>query len=128
MTLVDTSVVIDFLRSGDAKLLALFRSLPGAVCGVTRAEVLHGARNPTARTRVLTVLNAFLQVPIPDSLWDDVGDLLAALRSAGVTVPFNDAMIAAVAVSAGLELWTRDSQFRLIQGVESRLVLYQEPP
>ena len=37
------------------------------------------------------------------------GDLLAALRSAGVTVPFNDALIAAVAISAGLELWTRDT-------------------
>lgn len=44
MTLVDTSVVIDFLRSGDAKLHGLFQSLPGAICGVTRAEVLHGVR------------------------------------------------------------------------------------
>jgi predicted nucleic acid-binding protein len=46
MTLVDTSVVLDFLRSGDAKLLGLFQSLPGGVCGTTRAEILHGARNP----------------------------------------------------------------------------------
>ena len=128
MTLVDRSVVIDFLRSGDAKLLGLFRSLPGAVWGVTRAEVLHGAKNPADRARVLTVLNAFHQIPIPDSLWDAVGDLLAALRFTGVTVPFNDAMIAAVAVSAGLELWTRDSQFKLIQRAEPRLVLFSEPP
>jgi predicted nucleic acid-binding protein len=128
MTLVDTSVVIDFLRSGDAKLLALFQSLPGAICGVTRAEVLHGAKNPADRARVLTVLNAFRQVPIPDNLWDVVGDLLAALRSSGVTVPFNDVMIAAVAVSIGVELWTRDNQFQLIQQAEPRLVLFQEPP
>ena len=98
MTLVDTSVVIDFLRSQEAKLLGLFRSLPGAVCGVTRAEVLHGGRTPPDRARLLTVLNTFHQVPIPDSLWDEAGDLLAALRSAGVTVPFNDAMIAGTPV------------------------------
>jgi predicted nucleic acid-binding protein len=128
MTLVDTSVVIDFLRSGDAKLLGLFQSLPGAICGVTRAEVLHGARNPADRGRVLAVLNAFQQIPIPDSLWDPLGDLLAALRSGGVTVPFNDAMIAGVAVSLGVELWTRDNQFQHIQRVESRLTLFQEPP
>lgn len=128
MTLVDTSVVIDYLRSGDTKLLGLFQSLPGAICGVTRAEVLHGARNPKDRARVLTVLNAFAQFPIPDSLWDAVGDLPAALRSAGVTVPFNDVMIAAVAVLSGVELWTRDNQFHLIQKVETRLVLFQEPP
>ena len=128
MTLVDTSVLIDFLRSGDPKLLGLFRSLPGAICGVTRAEVLHGARNPADLGRVLSVLNAFQQISIPDPMWDTVGDLLAALRAGGVTVPFNDAMIAAVSVSAGLELWTRDAQFQLIQRVEPRLVLFQEPP
>lgn len=128
MTLVDTSVVIDFLRSADAKLLGLFRSLPGAICGVTRAEVLHGVRNPSDRTRSLTVLNAFIRVPIPDTLWDDTGDLLAALRAGGVTVPFNDAMIAAVAVTLGVELWTRDAQFGLIQRIEPRLTLYHEPP
>ncbi len=128
MTLVDTSVVIDFLRSGDPKLLGLFRSLPGAICGVTRAEVLHGARSPADRGRLLTILNAIAQLPIPEPLWDAVGELLAALRAAGVTVPFNDATIAALAVSLGVELWTRDAQFQMIQRVEPRLTLYQEPP
>jgi predicted nucleic acid-binding protein len=128
MTLVDTSVVIDYLRSGDAKLLGLFQSLPGAICGVTRAEVLHGARNPADRARVLAVLDAFPLVPIPDAMWDSVGDLLAVLRSGGVTVPFNDAMIAAVAVSLGVELWTRDNQLQHVQRVEPRLTLFKEPP
>jgi hypothetical protein len=63
-----------------------------------------------------------------DQLWDAAGDLLSALGTAGVTVPFNDAMIAAVAVSAGVELWPRDSQFQLIQRVEARLALFNEPP
>jgi predicted nucleic acid-binding protein len=111
MTLVDTGVVIDYPRSGDAKLLGLFQSLPGSVCGTTRAEVLHGARTPADRARVLTILNAFVQTPTPEPVWDAVGDLLAALRVSGVTVPFNDVVIAAVAVSAGIELWTRDNQF-----------------
>jgi predicted nucleic acid-binding protein len=80
------------------------------------------------RARVVTVLNAFQQVSIPDSLWDDAGDLLVELRKAGVTVPFNDALIAAVAISLKVELWTRDSQFTLIQQVDPRLLLFQEPP
>jgi predicted nucleic acid-binding protein len=126
--LVDTSVVVDYLRSGDAKLLGLFQSLPAAICGATRAEVLHGARNAGDRGRLLIALNAFHQVPTPESVWDDVGALLAALRSGGVTVPFADALIATVAVSAGLALWTRDNQFQLIRAIEPRLVLFQEPP
>lgn len=128
MTLVDTSVVIEYLRGASPKLLGLFQTLPGGVCGTTRAEVLHGARNPADRGRLLTLLNAFDQAATPEDVWDAVGDLLAALRRSGVTVPFNDVVIAAVAVSAGVELWTRDNQFQLIQRIEPRLRLFQEPP
>ena len=39
MILVDAGVLIDFLRTKDPKLVRLFRSLPVAVCGVTRAEI-----------------------------------------------------------------------------------------
>jgi predicted nucleic acid-binding protein len=46
MILVDASVIVDYLRTADPRLGALFHSLPLAVCGVTRAEMLHGVRNP----------------------------------------------------------------------------------
>jgi predicted nucleic acid-binding protein len=65
---------------------------------------------------------------IPESLWDDVGDNLAALRAAGITVPFADAVIATVAIANGVELWTRDHQFTLMQTVLTSLRLFQEPP
>lgn len=128
MTLVDTSVIVDYLRSGDATLVGLFQSLPGAVCGTIRAEVLHGARSLADRARLLTVLDAFLQTATHESVWDQVGDLLAKLRVNGVSVPFNDVVIACVAVSAGIELWTRDNQFQKIQQHEPRLLLFHESP
>jgi predicted nucleic acid-binding protein len=49
MILVDAAVLIEYQRTADAKLAALFRSLPVAICGVTRAEILRGARNPADR-------------------------------------------------------------------------------
>lgn len=128
MILVDTSVVIDYLRTADPKLDALFRSLPVAVCGVTRAELLHGARNVADRGRLLVILAAFHTLPIPDPVWDAVGDNLAALRAGGVTIPFADAVIATVAIENGIELWTRDGHFRLVQGVLTGLNLFVEPP
>jgi predicted nucleic acid-binding protein len=118
MILVDSSVVIDYLRTGDPKIPAVSRANGAAVCGVTRAEILHGARGSKDRQRLLTVLNAFGQVPTPDS----------ALRAAGVTVPFQDVVIATVAIANDIELWTRDNQFTLIQRVLPRLRLFQEPP
>jgi predicted nucleic acid-binding protein len=128
MILVDTSVVIEYVRGKDAKLQALLPTLSGALCGITRAEMLHGVRDPGHRRNILSVLAAFRQVAIPDSLWDEVGDHLAALRAGGITVPFQDAVIATVAIVNGLELWARDHPFLLIQGVLPRLRLFQEPP
>jgi predicted nucleic acid-binding protein len=128
MILVDTGVVIDYLRTADRKPLSLFAAHNAAICGITRAEVLHGARSPRDRARLVTALASFHPVPIPDPLWDTVGDHLAALRAGGVTVPFPDVVIATVAISNGVELWTRDAQFQHVQRVLPALRLFAEPP
>jgi predicted nucleic acid-binding protein len=128
MILTDTSIVVALLRTKDPKLRQLIVAHNAAICGVTRAEILHGARDPNHRQQLLSVLNLFQHVPIVDSLWDEVGDHLAALRSAGVTVPFADAILTAVAISNSLELWTRDAHFALIQRVLPQLRLFVEPP
>jgi predicted nucleic acid-binding protein len=125
---VDTSVVIDYLRTADPKLVGLFNVHGAAVCGATRAEVLNGRRDPAHRARMLAALNSFHQVPRPDALWDDVGDNLGTLRTSGVTVPFPDVVIATVAIANDIELWTRDNQFLHIQRVLARLRLFVEPP
>jgi hypothetical protein len=117
MILVDTSVVIDYVRTTDAKLGSLFRSLPVALCGVTRAEALHGSRNPANQQNLLTTLNTFQPVTIPDSVWDAVGDNLAALRAGGLTIPFADAVIASVAIANDIEQWTRDQHFTQVQRI-----------
>lgn len=67
MILVDTSVVIVHVRGKDAKVQALLPTLPVAVCGITRAEVLHGAKTPADRQRLLAELTAFAQVAIPEA-------------------------------------------------------------
>ena len=53
MIIVDASVVIDYIRSQDPKLQTLLLALPVAICGVTRAEVLCGSRDPAHRRRQL---------------------------------------------------------------------------
>jgi predicted nucleic acid-binding protein len=63
MILVDTGVLIDFLRTKDPKLDQLFRTEPVAVCGVTRAEILAGSRNAGDRQRLLQFLARFHPVP-----------------------------------------------------------------
>ncbi|MBA4192568.1 MAG: hypothetical protein C0467_31760 [Planctomycetaceae bacterium] len=129
MILVDTGVLIDYTRTpSDPKLGGLFRTLPLAICGAVRAEILHGSRNPRDRARLVLLLDCFSQLAIPESHWDTIGDNLNALRKSGVTIPFTDAIIATVALANDIELWTRDTHFTLVQRVLPALKLFIEPP
>ena len=68
MILVDTNVIIPYLRTGDPKLDGLFRTLPVAICGIARAEILHGVRSSADRVRTAVVLNSFAPVAMADSI------------------------------------------------------------
>ena len=127
MILLDSCIIFDHTRGKDQRLAGWFKTHPVAVCGVVRAEVLHGARTPGDRAKLSAMLNLFVQVPIPDSLWDTVGDHLAILRSQGVTVPFADVILATLAITTSSELWTRDAHFTLMQIHLPSLKLFQEP-
>ncbi len=128
MILADTSIVIDFVRSNDPKLRQIIANEPAAICGIVRAEVLQGTRDPGHRQQLTIALNMFGQLPIPDLLWDTIGDNLSELRRRGVTVPLADGAIASVAIANDIELWTRDNHFQLMQQFLPTLRLFQEPP
>jgi predicted nucleic acid-binding protein len=127
MILTDSNVLIDYSRK-EAKLLRLFPQLQLAVCGVVRAEVLAGSRSAVERAKHIGILDSLAQVSTSESVWDAVGDYAAALRAGGLAVPFADVVVAAVAIANGLELWTRDNHFKLIQPFLPALKLFQEPP
>jgi len=79
MILVDSCVIFAHMRGKDPRLGALFKTLPTAVCGVVRAEVLHGARDPADRATLIALLDRFAQVLTAEAIWDAVGDNLARL-------------------------------------------------
>src|SRR5260370_13881193 len=128
MILVDTSVVIDYSRGKDTKLVSRLPTVPVAVCGIVSAELLCGARDPQHRADLLTLLSTFNQLAISDSIWTNIGDNLAVLRSKGITVPFPDVVIATLGIENDMELCARDPHFPMMQKVLPALKLYQEPP
>jgi predicted nucleic acid-binding protein len=97
------------------------------ICGVTRAEILHGARTPADVKDLHNALDSFLQLPIQEATWDHLGLHLATLRSRGLPMPFQDVLLATVALDHNTELWSYDSHFRSIQGILSDLKLFEGP-
>ncbi len=128
MILVDTSVVIALLRTANPKILANVKQHAAVICGITRAEVLYGVRNPPDFARFSAVLALLPQSPIPDPLWETVGLHLAKLRTAGLPMSLADVAICTMAMHLDVELWARDQHFQLIQSALPALRLFQEPP
>jgi len=128
MILVDTSVIIDALQGRDPKLKALFSSLPLTICGVTTAEVLRGARDTVHYSKLVVALSSFTITDVTPNTWTLLSSHLYQLRIQGITVPFQDVLIATVAIENTLSLWTRDFHFQSIQKIVPSLSLYQEPP
>jgi len=126
MILVDTTVVVEYLRTASQPICAVLDS-GAAICGVTRTEILHGVRTPADAASLVEALDGFVQVPIDEDTWDALGWNLSVLRSRGVVTPFPDALIATVAIRAGLELWTYDAHFSAIQSALPALRLFAGP-
>jgi predicted nucleic acid-binding protein len=128
MILIDTSVLIDYLRSKDPALWTKIQTHDSAICGIVRGEILAGARNPGDRARLLLMLNSLAQATTSELIWNSVGDYAAELRSQGVNVPLADIVIATLAIDHNVELWTRDGHFANVQRVLPALRLFPESP
>jgi tRNA(fMet)-specific endonuclease VapC len=114
--LLDTSVVIDYLRKQDQ---ALIEHLEGAnelyLPLVVLGELLYGAHKSTQKEQTLEDVRKFLRVCsllIPDEVTADLyGKVKAALARKGTPIPQNDIWIAAAALEHNLPLATRDGHF-----------------
>lgn len=72
-------------------------------------------------------MDVFIQVPVQQETWDHLGNHLAALRARGLPMPFQDVLLAAVALDLDAELWSYDGHFQTIQDVLPSLRLFAGP-
>ena len=127
MILLDTSVVIDYWRRPRRVIEEALIKWKPCLCGVVLSELLQGAANEPDVARTEKALAGFPWVDIPDGVWRQLGLNLSALRKAGLKVPFQDALLATVALAHGMELWTLDTHFKHIQTILTDLKLFEAP-
>lgn len=127
MILADSNVMIDYFRSRDSELAKQIDSMPIALCGTVRAELLHGARSNEEIDDFLAAFKTFENLINDDYDWEGTGFLLQTLRTNGIQVPLADALIAFTAIKYDIPLWTRDNHFKFIQGFYPELKLYEPP-
>jgi predicted nucleic acid-binding protein len=122
MILVDSSSWIHFLRpNGDpvvrARVTTALTSGDAAWCPLVRLELWNGAAGERDR-RILEDFAAVLpELAIDADVWTAAYALARRARSAGVSVPATDLLIAACAQRHGAELETADADFERLAGV-----------
>ncbi|MEI6564688.1 MAG: PIN domain nuclease [bacterium] len=117
MTLVDTTVWIDFFKGHDTPQVQHLESLIGAdedicICGVILTEVLQGVREDKDYDAVSTRFDAFLYLPMSQKTFRKSAEMYRSLRKKGVTIRNAvDCMIAAVAIEHDIPLLHNDRDF-----------------
>lgn len=118
--LLDTSVWLEVLPPGRGNP-QLRERIDGLLAGdlvattdMVRLELLGGARSQDEWGKLDEFLSALHLLPITDEHWQEAALMGFQLRRQGVTVPFTDLLIGAVAMKADATLVHRDRHFDLI--------------
>jgi predicted nucleic acid-binding protein len=128
MVLVDSSAWIESLRrNGDMRVKLAVEGLLEAYeaqwCAPVRLEVLGGAREEE-RAKLGAMFSVIPYRPSREEDWDRAVALAWRLRSRGLTVPWLDVMIAAIAIQDGVRVYAVDAHFKEI-AQHSGLMLYR---
>lgn len=132
MTLVDTTIWIDWLRSKDTAparaLAALLDEGEAALCPVILQELLQGAASPGAARILKRRFGALpMLAPLPPIEQHALaGELYARARWSGPAPRSpHDCLIAATALAAAVPLLHDDRDFEALARVERRLRLVE---
>jgi predicted nucleic acid-binding protein len=129
MTLVDTSVWIDFFAARNTAQVEMLESSVDrkedlCLCGVVLTEVLQGIRDDEQFEQTKSVLSNLIYLPMDHSTFLMAANIYRTLRSRGITIRNSvDCMIAAVCIEQKASLLHNDRDFDRIAGVFNLQVL-----
>lgn len=125
MVLVDSSVWIEGLRRQgrlDVKvgLESLLEEYEACWCGPVKLEVLGGARAQDRR-RLSACFACIPYRPMNDAAWESAKELFWRLRDQGLTIPWNDVLVASLAREWNCRVYSVDAHFEALKAVGLRL-------
>lgn len=124
MIIADTNIIIDFWNNPTEKARHIFADNDIATCGVIKTELLRGARSEKQFTEFNEALNDFSYLFFDESDWIELAEQFIEFRRNGLTVPFQDAMIAYLGIKYNCSIWTNDNHFKLMQVVLPKLQIF----
>lgn len=124
MILLDTNIVIDMLNNRENSNWKIFSEDKVVLCGVVIAELLIGVRSKKEEEAVKLFINSLDSLQFLEDDWQNLGMFLANLRKSGISVPFQYAYIAFLAIKYEAKLLTQDKHFKMIKQKYENLRLF----
>lgn len=127
MIVLDTDVIVDFLRGDDDAVEAVEAWVSQgerlATTLVNAAELFRGVHGAPDPARAMEELNGLLRtivlIPFDRPAAHRFGEIMAALDQAGRPIPTADGLVAAMALGAGAKVATRNVRhFGRVAGLE----------
>lgn len=124
MVLVDTSSWIHMLRpSGDpavrARVERALKSGEACWCPQIRLELWNGAGGNREKKVIRDFERLLPELAITEAVWVEACTLARRARTAAITIPSADLLIAACAQYYAVELETADSEFALLAKLDT---------
>ncbi len=115
MVLVDTSAWIEFFRRDGAlevklAMRGLLDKFEATLCGPVEMEFLGGAR-PKEKRRLQSWFGIIPYVLKDQKFWRQSADTFSRLRQTGLTIPWNDALIATITLKQDCRVYAVDKHF-----------------
>ena len=98
MILLDTNVIIDMLNNEDDSRWYYLVHEECVICGVVIAELYSGIRNEKERNAIELFVNSVDCLTIEQNDWFQIGIYICNLKKNGLSVPFQDAVLAYLSV------------------------------
>ena len=129
MVIVDTSAWVTFFRrDGDLAVKLAVKGLldefEATLCGPVEMEFLGGAL-PHERPRIQRWFDIIPYLGNDQKLWRKAAGSYAALRKGGLSAPWNDVLIATLAIENGIRVYAHDKHFPAMASILPGLLLYQ---
>jgi len=122
MIVIDTSSWIEMLRPDGrkdvkARVISHLRNGEARLVPMVRLELWNGAKGDRERRALREFERVLPELKMDSLVWDQACALAQKARSAGVTVPSTDILIAACAWHHGAEIESSDRHFEELKGL-----------
>lgn len=124
MILLDTNVIIDLLNNEDDSRWYLLNQEDCVICGIVISELYSGIRSKKEEKAVELFVNSLDCLSVEEGDWQKIGQLISHFKKNGLSVPFQDAVLAYLSIKYGCKILTLDKHFPMMKVLEDRIELW----